>query len=60
MIALARLGAQAVRAVGHHDLRDAEPFDRRGVPERRAAGQRGLLGQREFGQQAVDVEHQVT
>ena len=51
------LSAQAVRPVGHHDLWDAKPLHRRGVPERGAAGQRRLLRQGQLGQQAIDVEH---
>ena len=56
VVACPRLGAQAVRAVRHHDLRDAQPLDRRRVPERGTRRQRRLLLQGQLGQQGVDVE----
>jgi hypothetical protein len=43
--------AESVRAVGHHDRRDAEPVHRRRVPEVGAQAQRRLLLQGELGEQ---------
>ena len=51
-----RLGAQPVRAVRDHDLRDPQPLDRRGVPEPGARRQRRLLRQGQLRQERVDVE----
>jgi hypothetical protein len=44
VVALGRLHAQPVRAVGQPDRLDAEPVDGGGVPEVRAQAEGGLLG----------------
>jgi len=50
------LGAQPVRPVRHHDPRDAQPLDGRGVPEPGPGRQRRLLFQGQFGQQCIDID----
>src|SRR5215203_3737917 len=59
MVGLARLGAQPVRPVRHHDPRNAEPLDWRGVPEGRPDHQRRLLLQGQLGNERGQVGRHV-